>query len=100
MTFSYNALYCTKVKVLLSTMQIGNVSHKDEGWYDCQVNTEPKVSSKVYLRIVRRGFFGPRGPTGHSGPLGPEVAAAAGGPTTTTASMVTAAASSVGIATF
>ena len=38
--------------------QIRNITFRDEGWYDCQVNTEPKVSSKTYLKVVSKGFFG------------------------------------------
>ena len=26
---------------------------RDSGWYDCQVNTEPKLSSKVHLLVLR-----------------------------------------------
>ena len=25
---------------------------KDEGWYDCQVNTEPKINFKSYLKVL------------------------------------------------
>merc|ERR1712241_1087839 len=37
--------------VSIWTLQIDSVSVKDEGWYDCQVNTEPKVSHQSYLHI-------------------------------------------------
>ena len=31
---------------------------KDEGWYDCQVNTEPKLSSKSFLKVFdKRAVF-------------------------------------------
>ena len=32
-------------------MQIGVVTPKDEGWYQCQINTEPKISNMSYLNI-------------------------------------------------
>ena len=28
------------------------MNSKDEGWYDCQVNTEPKISFKSYLKVM------------------------------------------------
>ena len=28
------------------------MSHKDAGWYDCQVNTSPKISNKSYLSVT------------------------------------------------
>lgn len=33
-------------------MQIRQVTKGDEGWYDCQVNTEPKINHKSYLRVL------------------------------------------------
>ena len=33
-------------------LQIRNVSRMDEGWYDCQVNTEPKISNMSYLFVL------------------------------------------------
>jgi len=33
------------------TLQIGVVTPKDEGWYQCQINTEPKISNMSYLNI-------------------------------------------------
>jgi len=33
------------------TLQIGVVTPKDEGWYQCQINTEPKISNMSYLYI-------------------------------------------------
>jgi len=33
------------------TLQIGIVTPKDEGWYECQINTEPKISNVSYLNI-------------------------------------------------
>ena len=36
------------------SLQIESVSASDQGWYDCQVNTEPKVSHKSYLRIIKK----------------------------------------------
>ena len=35
-------------------LQIGVVTTKDEGWYECQVNTEPKISNVSYLKIKSR----------------------------------------------
>lgn len=37
------------------SLQINQINFKDGGWYDCQVNTEPKVSSKVHLKVVAKG---------------------------------------------
>ena len=37
---------------LFFCQQISSANPKDEGWYDCQVNTEPKVNFKSYLRIL------------------------------------------------
>jgi len=34
------------------SLEISSANPKDEGWYDCQVNTEPKVNFKSYLRIL------------------------------------------------
>ena len=28
------------------------MNSKDEGWYDCQVNTEPKINFKSYLKVM------------------------------------------------
>lgn len=28
------------------------MGHKDAGWYDCQVNTSPKISNKSYLAVT------------------------------------------------
>lgn len=33
------------------TLQIGVVTPRDEGWYECQINTEPKISNISYLNI-------------------------------------------------
>jgi hypothetical protein len=41
--------------VSIST-QIRDVSPTDEGWYDCQVNTEPKISNKSYLNVYQGGY--------------------------------------------
>ena len=30
---------------------------KDEGWYDCQVNTEPKLNSKSFLKVFENGVL-------------------------------------------
>ena len=30
------------------------MTEKDSGWYDCQVNTEPKLSNKTYLTVLGR----------------------------------------------
>ena len=32
-------------------MQITNVSLTDRGWYECQINTEPKISHSSYLAV-------------------------------------------------
>ena len=40
--------------VSIWSLQIDSVSAKDEGWYDCQVNTEPKVSHQSYLHIEQK----------------------------------------------
>lgn len=34
------------------SMQIKYVQRQDEGWYECQVSTEPKISTRVYLKVV------------------------------------------------
>ncbi|KAL9873103.1 uncharacterized protein LOC119641488 [Glossina fuscipes] len=34
------------------SLQIKYVHPSDEGWYECQVSVEPKMSAKVYLKIV------------------------------------------------
>lgn len=31
---------------------IRQVTKDDEGWYDCQINTEPKINHKSYLRVL------------------------------------------------
>jgi hypothetical protein len=41
--------------LLLSHHQIRQIALKDEGWYDCQVNTEPKLNSKSFLKVVEKG---------------------------------------------
>jgi hypothetical protein len=33
-------------------LQIKDVTLKDAGWYDCQVNTSPKISNKSYLQVT------------------------------------------------
>lgn len=33
-------------------LRIENVKIKDEGTYECQVNTEPKIHKTVYLKIL------------------------------------------------
>ena len=35
----------------LDFFQIKSVTLKDDGWYDCQVNTEPKISNKSFLTV-------------------------------------------------
>ena len=40
----------------LHSFQIRDVSLSDAGWYDCQVNTVPKISNKSYLSV----YDGPR----------------------------------------
>jgi len=30
------------------------VEPRDSGWYDCQVNTSPKISVKSYLQVLPR----------------------------------------------
>jgi len=34
------------------TLQIRNVSRTDEGWYECQVNTDPKISNTSHLYLL------------------------------------------------
>lgn len=34
------------------SMQIKYVQRQDEGWYECQVSTEPKISTRVFLKVV------------------------------------------------
>ncbi|KAL5273744.1 hypothetical protein ACFFRR_000468 [Megaselia abdita] len=34
------------------SMQIKYIKKEDEGWYECQVSSEPKISTRVYLKIV------------------------------------------------
>lgn len=34
------------------SLQIKYIQDTDEGWYECQVSTEPKMSAKVYLEVV------------------------------------------------
>ncbi|XP_067619926.1 uncharacterized protein dpr17 [Eurosta solidaginis] len=34
------------------SLQIKYVQDTDEGWYECQVSSEPKISSKIYLAVV------------------------------------------------
>ncbi|XP_065371893.1 uncharacterized protein LOC135963828 [Calliphora vicina] len=34
------------------SLQIKYVQHTDEGWYECQASSEPKMSAKVYLRVI------------------------------------------------
>ncbi|XP_054082093.1 uncharacterized protein LOC105208431 isoform X2 [Zeugodacus cucurbitae] len=34
------------------SLQIKYVQKSDEGWYECQVSTEPKMSAKMYLGVV------------------------------------------------
>jgi len=34
------------------SLEINAVHSKDEGWYDCQVNTEPKINFKSYLKVL------------------------------------------------
>ena len=51
--------------VSIWSLQIDSVSIKDEGWYDCQVNTEPKVSHQSYLHIEPKSP-GPRRGVLHS----------------------------------
>jgi len=36
----------------LFQLQIKDVTLKDAGWYDCQVNTSPKISNKSYLQVT------------------------------------------------
>lgn len=36
-------------------LEIKSVTLKDSGWYDCQVNTEPKISNKSYLTVEEAG---------------------------------------------
>ena len=40
---------------LFVSHQIRQIKLKDEGWYDCQVNTEPKLNSKSFLKVVEGG---------------------------------------------
>ena len=37
--------------------QISQITSKDEGWYDCQVNTEPKLNSKSFLKVFEKGVL-------------------------------------------
>ncbi|XP_055907924.1 zwei Ig domain protein zig-8-like isoform X2 [Eupeodes corollae] len=34
------------------SLQIKYVGENDMGWYECQVSTEPKMSARVYLKVV------------------------------------------------
>ncbi|XP_055854636.1 zwei Ig domain protein zig-8-like isoform X2 [Episyrphus balteatus] len=34
------------------SLQIKYVAEADMGWYECQVSTEPKMSARVYLKVV------------------------------------------------
>ncbi|XP_046805754.1 chitinase-like protein PB1E7.04c [Lucilia cuprina] len=34
------------------SLQIKYVQHTDEGWYECQASSEPKMSAKVYLKVI------------------------------------------------
>ena len=43
------------IRATTHSFQINQINFKDGGWYDCQVNTEPKVSSKVHLKVVAKG---------------------------------------------
>ncbi|KAB7506405.1 hypothetical protein Anas_06381 [Armadillidium nasatum] len=35
-------------------LQLNGISKSDEGVYDCQINTYPKVSTKIYLKVVSK----------------------------------------------
>lgn len=54
---TWNLQVCSRVKysylMLINRpiLQIRKVSDTDEGWYECQVNTEPKLSHKTFLRV-------------------------------------------------
>ena len=50
----YVVLCCTNPFL---TLQIRQITLKDEGWYDCQVNTEPKLNSKSFLRVFEKGLL-------------------------------------------
>ena len=38
-------------------LQISHVRIKDEGIYECQVNTEPKIFKAVYLKVLGKKFI-------------------------------------------
>jgi len=40
--------------------QIDSATPRDSGWYDCQVNTAPKISIKSYLTVRPRPSSAPR----------------------------------------
>ena len=47
--------------VVSTSNQIRQITPKDAGWYDCQVNTEPKLNSKSFLTVVKKGVGFDRG---------------------------------------
>lgn len=44
-------LFCVETCSLSYFLQIRQIALSDEGWYECQVNTEPKLSHKTFLRV-------------------------------------------------
>jgi hypothetical protein len=51
-----------------------NVSKQDQGVYECQINTDPKINKKVYLQIegdTRTNFFVSLFPMPNSHKFGP-----------------------------
>ncbi|CAB4069351.1 unnamed protein product [Lepeophtheirus salmonis] len=49
----FSVLHVPQLKGTDWNLEIKDVSIRDGGWYDCQVNTEPKVSNKTYLNVIK-----------------------------------------------
>merc|ERR1711879_225657 len=41
----------TDSPISIWNLQISQASKEDNGWYECQINTEPKMGQKSYLKV-------------------------------------------------
>ena len=54
LVYCINYISCLFASAII---QISQITSKDEGWYDCQVNTEPKLNSKSFLKVFEKGVL-------------------------------------------